>query len=44
VTGYGQEKDRAAALAAGFDHYLVKPVELAAIEQVLGAQPRTRPD
>jgi PAS domain S-box-containing protein len=44
VTGYGQEKDRAAALAAGFDHYLVKPVELAAIEQVLGAQARARRD
>ncbi|MFP5390051.1 MAG: ATP-binding protein [Gammaproteobacteria bacterium] len=27
VTGYGQSHDRSAALAAGFDHYLVKPVE-----------------
>ena len=26
VTGYGQSHDRSAALAAGFDHYLVKPV------------------
>jgi CheY-like chemotaxis protein len=26
VTGYGQEKDRMQALAAGFDHYLVKPI------------------
>jgi CheY-like chemotaxis protein len=26
VTGYGQESDRQRALKAGFDHYLVKPV------------------
>jgi PAS domain S-box-containing protein len=26
VTGYGQPHDRRAALAAGFDHYLVKPI------------------
>jgi signal transduction histidine kinase/CheY-like chemotaxis protein len=28
VTGYGQEKDRARALAAGFEHHLVKPINL----------------
>jgi CheY-like chemotaxis protein len=27
VTGYGQESDRKNALAAGFDHHLVKPVD-----------------
>jgi PAS domain S-box-containing protein len=27
VTGYGQEQDRAATRAAGFDHHLVKPVD-----------------
>ncbi|QOY93501.1 GAF domain-containing protein [Massilia sp. UMI-21] len=37
VTGYGQERDRATAHAAGFDRYLVKPVELAAIEELLRA-------
>jgi CheY-like chemotaxis protein len=26
MTGYGQEQDRRAALEAGFDHHLVKPV------------------
>ncbi|MCC2973140.1 PAS domain S-box protein [Massilia sp. IC2-476] len=26
LTGYGQEQDRCSALAAGFDHHLVKPV------------------
>ncbi|HET9595894.1 MAG TPA: ATP-binding protein [Anaeromyxobacteraceae bacterium] len=28
LTGYGQDKDRAAARAAGFDEHLVKPVDL----------------
>jgi CheY-like chemotaxis protein len=27
LTGYGTPEDRARALAAGFDHHLVKPVE-----------------
>jgi PAS domain S-box-containing protein len=28
VTGYGQEQDRRNAIEAGFDHHLVKPVDL----------------
>ena len=28
VTGYGQEEDRAATRAAGFDHHLVKPLDM----------------
>ena len=28
ITGYGQQQDREAALAAGFQHHLVKPVDL----------------
>lgn len=28
ITGYGQPEDRACALKAGFDHHLVKPVNL----------------
>jgi K+-sensing histidine kinase KdpD len=35
VTGYGQASDRERALAAGFDHHLVKPVDLRALEQLL---------
>ncbi len=35
VTGYGQEQDRRAALEAGFDHHLVKPVDLDQLEKVL---------
>ncbi len=38
LTGYGQEADRVRARAAGFDHHLVKPVDFAAVEVVLGAR------
>jgi len=35
VTGYGQEQDRRAALEAGFDHHLVKPVDMDKLAAVL---------
>ena len=35
VTGYGQEQDRKAALEAGFDHHLVKPVDMDRLAAVL---------
>lgn len=35
VTGYGTRHDRQTALAAGFDHYFVKPVDINALLQVL---------
>ncbi len=35
VTGWGQEADRAASEAAGFDHHLVKPVELDAVQTLV---------
>jgi CheY-like chemotaxis protein len=41
LTGYGQEVDRAAALEAGFDAYLVKPVEVAALREVLALPGRS---
>ena len=31
LTGYGQPEDVQKALAAGFDHHLVKPVDLDAL-------------
>ena len=37
VTGYGQKSDRLNTLAAGFDHYLVKPVDTAALTSFLSA-------
>ncbi len=35
LTGWGQEADRQRACEAGFDHHLVKPVDLAALEALL---------
>jgi PAS domain S-box-containing protein len=35
VTGYGQEQDRRAAFAAGFDHHFVKPVDLDELARLL---------
>ena len=32
LTGYGQDSDRQRTRAAGFDHHLVKPVDLEAVE------------
>jgi CheY-like chemotaxis protein len=31
LTGYGQEKDKQDAMAAGFDHHLVKPINFDAL-------------
>lgn len=35
VTGYGQDSDRENALAAGFDHHLVKPVDMKRLAAIL---------
>ncbi|MEX5744056.1 ATP-binding protein [Massilia sp. X63] len=35
VTGYGQQQDRDQAFAAGFQHHLVKPVDIDALERLL---------
>jgi CheY-like chemotaxis protein len=35
VTGYGQASDRQRALEAGFDHHLVKPVDLNVVQGLL---------
>jgi CheY-like chemotaxis protein len=35
ITGYGQELDRQRALASGFDHHLVKPINTADLAAVL---------
>ncbi len=36
VSGYGSDDDRRQARQAGFDHALVKPVELSALQRLLG--------
>ena len=35
LTGWGQDEDKRQAQEAGFDHHMVKPVNLAAIEKLL---------
>jgi len=35
ITGYGQARDRERAIAAGFAHHLVKPVDMTALGRVL---------
>jgi CheY-like chemotaxis protein/anti-sigma regulatory factor (Ser/Thr protein kinase) len=35
VTGYGQDQDRRDSAAAGFDHHLVKPVDMAALDRIV---------
>jgi CheY-like chemotaxis protein len=35
VTGYGQESDRVRTRDAGFDHHLVKPIDLDRLQAVL---------
>jgi PAS domain S-box-containing protein len=40
LTGYGQPEDRQRSAAAGFDVHLVKPVEAAALAQLLGQSAR----
>lgn len=38
LTGYGQAEDHMRALAAGFDHHLVKPVDVEALLRLIGAR------
>jgi PAS domain S-box-containing protein len=37
LTGWGQEEDRRKSKAAGFDHHLVKPVDITQLESLLSA-------
>jgi CheY-like chemotaxis protein len=37
LTGWGQEADRRRAREAGFDHHLVKPPDLRALQAILEA-------
>ena len=40
MTGWGQEKDKAAALAAGFDRHVTKPLDPADLEDILAMPAR----
>ena len=39
LSGYGQEEDRRLAREAGFDHYLVKPIDAAELVNIIDALP-----
>ncbi|MEO6027325.1 MAG: hybrid sensor histidine kinase/response regulator, partial [Candidatus Binatia bacterium] len=36
LTGYGTDEDKARSFAAGYDHHLVKPINLDALKSVVG--------
>jgi PAS domain S-box-containing protein len=38
LTGYGREEDRERARAAGFDDHLLKPADMAALQELLGRE------
>jgi CheY-like chemotaxis protein/two-component sensor histidine kinase len=42
VTGWGQEADKRRSRAAGIDHHLTKPVDLARLDELLDDAPGTR--
>jgi CheY-like chemotaxis protein len=42
LAGWGQDEDRRHSREAGFDCHVVKPVDLAALEQLLAGLPATR--
>jgi CheY-like chemotaxis protein len=39
LTGWGQEQDRRAAREARFDHHLVKPADIGALQALLKSLP-----
>jgi CheY-like chemotaxis protein len=39
LTGWGQETDRRRSVEAGFDHHLVKPVDLEVLRELIGSSP-----
>ena len=43
LTGYGQQRDRELSRQAGFDHHLVKPVEIGKLAQILAAVGEDKP-
>jgi DNA-binding response OmpR family regulator len=39
ITGYGSRDDIERGLHAGFDHYLIKPVDMSALDELVGEAP-----
>jgi signal transduction histidine kinase/ActR/RegA family two-component response regulator len=43
LTGFGQDSDRQRGMEAGFDHYLVKPIDFQSLYHVLASLPQPTP-
>lgn len=43
-TGFGREKDKILARAAGFDYHITKPATLDCLETLLSDMPKFSPD
>ena len=43
LTGWGQEQDKQAAIAAGFDEHMTKPMDPDKVEHILGECSPNRP-
>jgi two-component system CheB/CheR fusion protein len=41
ITGWGQHSDRTKSAAAGFDHHVTKPVDYAALTELIANRGRT---
>lgn len=35
MTGYGDDADRRRSMEAGFDHHMVKPADITAVQEIL---------
>jgi CheY-like chemotaxis protein len=44
LTGWGQEEDRRRSQAAGFDHHLVKPADIGALQALLASLDEAQKD
>jgi two-component system CheB/CheR fusion protein len=42
VTGYGQPGDQLRSAEVGFDHHMVKPVDVAALTRLLAGEAKSR--
>ena len=43
LTGWGQDEDRRQSKEAGFDHHLIKPLDLDALRALLASLPQDQP-
>jgi signal transduction histidine kinase/CheY-like chemotaxis protein len=44
LSGYGERRDRDRAMAAGIDHHLTKPIDVADLDRLIRVAPSSQPD